>query len=351
MIIEKINQCLIEKGFHNVEVNVKNIYLHYVVIEDEVYLVTLLNSPSGIEFSIDQYQHISKQIYDKFLNQNFKSIRLLNIICTNNISGVRNFISDGEQWILDTTNFQLILYENQKGDFLGLRQKIEKILMECQPEVGEADFTGEEQPQKKSFRPVSFSRCNTIIVILNVIIFLFTAFSSSVTSENLIDAGALNWQAVYQHNQYYRLFTYMFLHYGLQHVANNMIVLLVIGDNLERAMGKWKYVITYFASGVIAGIVSLSYNMFNNSNSISVGASGAIFGVVGAMVYIVIVNKGRLEDISIWQIALFVVFGLYGGLTSQGVDNAAHIGGLLAGVILAVILYRKSKKHYTEGRS
>jgi rhomboid protease GluP len=127
-----------------------------------------------------------------------------------------------------------------------------------------------------------------------------------------------------------------------------MIVLLFLGDNLERAAGKWRFLAMYFGSGILAGIASMSYNMLNNIHAVSVGASGAIFGVVGAMAYIVMINKGRLENISTRQLIVFVIFSLYGGLTSQGVDNAAHIGGLVAGVFLALLLYRKQKKKRPE---
>jgi rhomboid protease GluP len=220
--------------------------------------------------------------------------------------------------------------------------------------LGEADnnspiYQLRETPVKKAFGARNFTKCNTLLIILNVLVFLIVEKSaSSRNTSYLLQEGALYWPAVEQFHEYYRLFTYMFLHSGFSHLANNMVVLLFIGDNLERAAGKWRYLVIYFASGVIAGIASLSYNMLKNTNVVSVGASGAIFGVMGAMAFIVIVNKGRLENISTLQIAMFVVFSLYGGLTSQGVDNAAHIGGLIAGAVIAAILYRKPKKKQLE---
>lgn len=356
MVIEKINRCLAEEGFHSVEVNVKNIYLHYVVLGQEVYLVALLDCKMGTEFSPDQYRHIREQIYNKFRDLPQRTIRFLTVLCTDDVNSARNLISEGEQWILDTANYKLILYENQTGDFLDLKQKIEKILSKAAPaqEWQERDKDSMQEQSygkslRKPFRPFYFSKCNTTIVILNVLVFLLVYIGGTSSSETLLDAGALNWRAVFEYKQYYRLFTYMFLHYGLQHLVNNMIVLLVIGDNLERAMGKWKYTLTYFVSGVIAAAVSLSYNMLIHTESVSVGASGAIFGVVGAMAYIVVVNKGRLEDLSSWQLILFVFVSLYGGLTSQGIDNAAHIGGLAAGAVTAAILYRKPKRDKIEG--
>ena len=106
--------------------------------------------------------------------------------------------------------------------------------------------------------------------------------------------------------------------------------------------------VIYFGSGIIAAISSISYNMYKGNVGFSIGASGAIFGVVGAILYILIVNKGHLEDISTRQIVLFVIFSLYGGYTSAGIDNIAHIGGFLGGLLIAVLLYRKPKNNRKE---
>ena len=352
MILEKINEKLTEKGFHSVTVNVKDFYLYYIVIQREIYIVAVLDCPKGTEFTAEQYKNIRRQIHNNFMNQDHESLRLLSIISTNNVEGVRNLCDDEkDQWFIDTTNDKLIIYENQSGEFLGLRREIENILIDSlTKEKGREDYFNippyqeTQKTSKISLGARYFTKCNTLLIIINVLVFLITDIKgSTINSNTLLETGALYWPAVVNSGEYYRLITYMFLHSGFEHLANNMLVLLFIGDNLERATGRLKYLMIYFGAGVIAGIASLSYNMLKDTNAVSVGASGAIFGVVGAMAYIVVVNKGRLENISTRQMVMFVIFSLYGGLTSQGVDNAAHIGGIIAGIALAAILYRKPK--------
>ena len=100
----------------------------------------------------------------------------------------------------------------------------------------------------------------------------------------------------------------------------------------------------YFVSAVGSSAIScLWYRMNGNVQVVSAGASGAIFGVVGGLLYIVIRNHGRLEDIGGIQLILLIVFTLYHGITSLagGVNNSAHIGGLLVGFFMALLLYRK----------
>jgi rhomboid protease GluP len=136
-----------------------------------------------------------------------------------------------------------------------------------------------------------------------------------------------------------------------------MLVLLFVGDNLERAAGKLKYLLIYFGTGIIAGITSISYNMWKDSGQIgeassySIGASGAIFGVVGAVLFIVMINRGRLEGISTRQMVFFVILSLYGGIANTHIDQAAHIGGFIAGIILAALLYRRNKDTKTAEHS
>ena len=78
--------------------------------------------------------------------------------------------------------------------------------------------------------------------------------------------------------------------------------------------------------------------------ALSDGASGAMFGVVGGLIYVVAVNKGRLEDLNSRQLLVMAAFSLYLGFTSTGVDNAAHVGGLIIGMILAALFYRRPKR-------
>lgn len=182
------------------------------------------------------------------------------------------------------------------------------------------------------------------LIILNIIYFIYLEITGS--SENIlfmVEHGALYGPFVQAYGEYYRLLTSMFMHFGIEHLINNMLVLFVLGDNLERALGKIKYLIFYLVSGVGANWVSMMANLHSPVQTVSVGASGAVFGVIGGLLYAVLVNRGRLEDLSSRQLVVVVIFSLYFGFTSTGVDNVAHVAGLMIGIILGVLLYRRPK--------
>jgi len=189
------------------------------------------------------------------------------------------------------------------------------------------------------------------IIALNILAYLFTHFTPFFGgAEQMLEKGALSWYYVKESHEYYRILTSMFMHADWSHLVNNMIVLLFIGGNLERAAGRLRLIFIYFGSGILAGITSISYNMWKeyanvsfDGTTISIGASGAIFGVVGAILYVVIVNKGRLQEISMQQMILFIILTLYSGVINSQIDQAAHVGGFLAGILLAAILYRRPR--------
>lgn len=135
----------------------------------------------------------------------------------------------------------------------------------------------------------------------------------------------------------------MFLHFGVQHLANNMFLLFVLGGRLERVAGKLRFLLIFLFGGMSGNILSLYLEMRSGEYAISAGASGAVFAVMGAMIYIVLRHKGRMEDLSVRQIVVMAALSLYFGFSSSGVDNAAHVGGLLGGFVLAVILYHPRK--------
>lgn len=116
-----------------------------------------------------------------------------------------------------------------------------------------------------------------------------------------------------------------------------------LGYNLEFETGRIKFLIIYFVSGLGGNVLSLYMNIRANESVVSAGASGAIFGLMGALVWVVIKNHGRVGRLTRRGILFMVILSLYFGLTSSGVNNAAHIGGLICGFIAAALVYHKPK--------
>ena len=128
---------------------------------------------------------------------------------------------------------------------------------------------------------------------------------------------------------YYRLLTCIFLHAGIIHISCNMYSLYVIGSQLESFFGKIRYLIIFLLSGICGSILSIA---FSNNNYISIGASGAIFGLLGAIVYFGYHYRVYLGNVLKNQIIPIIILNLMIGFIISGIDNFAHIGGLIGGL-------------------
>ena len=129
----------------------------------------------------------------------------------------------------------------------------------------------------------------------------------------------------------------MFLHWNLEHIFNNMITLCVIGAFLEKIIGKKWIFISYFVTGLIAGLTSMGYNMFLGEDVYAAGASGAIFGLIGMLMIVLITSRADGANISGRRLLIYVVLVVWSSLSSEEIDNAAHIGGFIAGVLLGLV--------------
>lgn len=184
--------------------------------------------------------------------------------------------------------------------------------------------------------------CTTALIIINAAVFLILSVSGNTEDMYfMLEHGAVYEPFVVQGHEFYRLFTSMFLHFGIDHLLNNMVLLGALGWNLEMEIGKVRFLAVYLVSGIGGNIFSLYYGVRTQEYAVSAGASGAVFGLMGALLYVVIANKGRLGRLSGRGMMFMVALSLYFGITSSGVDNLAHIGGLVCGFVLAFILYRR----------
>ena len=181
------------------------------------------------------------------------------------------------------------------------------------------------------------------LILINMLVFVITELTGGTEDTmHMLQCGAAYTPAIIQ-GEYYRIFTSMFLHFGMQHLANNMLVLFVLGGRLERTTGKMKYLLIYLLGGMGGNLLCLFLELDSADFAVSAGASGAIFGIIGALLYVAIRNRGRIGEISGKGLVFMVVLTFYYGFTSGGVDNMAHIGGLAAGFLMGVLLYRKRK--------
>ena len=173
-----------------------------------------------------------------------------------------------------------------------------------------------------------------IIMAICIILFILMELSGgSTNSQTLLKYGA-NLDVLVENGEYYRLFTCIFLHIGIMHLLCNMYSLYIIGREVENLFGKIKYIIIFILSGIFGSIMSLAFT----HNTISAGASGAIFGLLGALLYFGMHYRTYLGEAIKRSIIPIIVVNLIIGFFAEGIDLAAHIGGLVGGVLVAMMV-------------
>lgn len=182
-------------------------------------------------------------------------------------------------------------------------------------------------------------RITYILIVLNVVMFL----AQFILNINLIEYFGNNYLYV-QQGEWYRLFTSMFLHGGFMHIAFNMYALYILGPQVERYYGGKKYLLIYIISGLLGSLFSCA---FMQNGYFSVGASGALFGLLGSIAYFTYYYRSTLQSLIRSQVTSVILINLSLGYFIKNIDLSAHIGGLIGGVLISMAIglgdkYRKN---------
>lgn len=176
------------------------------------------------------------------------------------------------------------------------------------------------------------------LIAINIFVFLFSAYlSGSIVNINVDVLKELGAKSTYliKGGEYWRLVTSAFLHGGIVHIAVNMYSLFYTGNQVNRIYGNKKFIAIYFLSAIGTSLMSML------TNSLSVGASGAIFGLLGALLVFAYREKDKLGKEFFINLISIIAMNLIIGFILPNIDNFGHIGGLLTGTILGFILYKK----------
>jgi rhomboid protease GluP len=270
------------------------------------------------------------------------NVRLINILMTDTgmfDEQVNEIVSKVEGvWLFAEDYGKLYVFENQPEDFDGLYEVLDKRI---------------KLEHEKSDRRIKnmIGVVTPILILANIIIYIITCNAADKNGESdLLYALALNLDAVINKHQFYRLFTAIFIHFGFAHIFSNMVMLAALGSRIEHLIGKLRYIIVYIFTGLAASAISLASCYLGHTYDYAGGASGAIFGLMGVMIALALVGKGKIEDLSVSNLVLLSVLTIINGYLSEGIDNAAHIAGLVAGLLAGVVLVVTNQKVVKDDR-
>ena len=300
------------------------LYILYNRVGMEPIFCILINHAGGFQIGASQIQSVHYQLADKIPERN-----ILFLVVTDQIEKDKQLASlPGIQiWLVDAYERMLFVYENQPEDFFGLRYGIQKTISET--------------PQAKAQTALRFKNwpfVTIVLIAINVIWFIVLVAGGDVTNaEYMLSKGASYAPLIFEEHQFWRLLTNMFMHFSAMHLLGNMIYLAIAGTTIERTAGHWRYLAIYMLSGFGASVVSAAYYYLSGENTVSAGASGAIYGLMGAAIYLMFVNRGRMRPGILWlRIGIILIFLFYSNFAMTGIDAVAHISGLVFGILLAI---------------
>lgn len=327
-------------------------------VKDEIWLENL-NGPYRIiriscnsiineeqfEFDIFKMKHIMRQIKKKTMSFKINALNIcLDLSKKVDEGNIKNIETIRVEDIKDIFNSEIVKsFPSIKNELLETDDGLELIInvtndINEKTEKENEKFNDVFSPKRIIFTNIISLICILMYVIVGIYGNNFFNFDANV----LAKFGANNILLI-KNGEIYRLLTCAFLHVGLIHLVVNMYSLRVIGPSVEGLIGKGKFVFIYLISSISASLMSL---VFVDSNIVSVGASGAIFGLMGALLYFGYHYRLYLNDAIKTQIIPVILFNLIIGFMMPGIDNGAHIGGLIGGYLatMAIGIKNKSEK-------
>lgn len=184
----------------------------------------------------------------------------------------------------------------------------------------------------------------SLILAINVIMFCIVSFNGGTGDVyNLLHFGAVASEPPYSQD-WWRYFSAIFLHQGFDHLLFNCFAILVFAPPLERVLGWWKYALLYLASGALGNVLSMAFYRHVIEQTVSVGASGAIYGVYGAFLYIAVFQRHLMDEGSRKTLYVLLLVGVIFSFSMSNINWMGHLGGLAGGFLVYGLFIRIFKR-------
>lgn len=322
-ITEENYQPIIVNGVKN-EIWLENLNANYKVIRINS---NYIHNEEQLKFDNFKIRNVTKQIKKKTLSFKLKTLNILLDLNDN--------IPLKEDKLIDNYKVDSLKDIRQDDNLAGLFPKLKTMTLKKTDDVENFikltnDINEKSEADNKEyeriFKPKRIVITN-ILVVLNIIMFALTMTIPKLANMFILDPNAV------RNGEVYRLLTSTFMHASILHLVFNMYALSIIGKQVETFLGKPKFLLVYLFSGLTGSLLSCAI-----TNSYSLGASGAIFGLMGSLLYFGYHYRLYLGSVLLGQIVPVIVINLVIGYITPSIDNAAHIGGLVGGLFISMAL-------------
>ncbi len=316
-----------------------------------VYVVCLLNTFRYTpEMCIGKVQLDKSNFTQKYPNTDIKFINIF--ICKENTRSIEyinkideNILLDYKDiyWVASTENNKISMYHDkrQPSKLLGIEKILSSVNIEQEEKVENiASITAEalyNSPLRAKFMLFEFYN---LIILINVIVSLYVFLNGGFTEQNLLANGAFSYERIVDYHEYYRMFTSLFLHGSFAHLVSNMLTLYIFGRGLETRTSHTNFLGIYFLSGLVANTILLA----TPSTSIMVGASGCIFGLIGATLVLTAYFNKSIQGLNATNIFTITLINIAVSIMVPEISLSAHIYGLTVGIILGLVYVFDEKR-------
>lgn len=343
---KKLEQYLTTEGFFPLTSNVSDISALVKFENNLLNILQIIDYKKDLYLDKEQYEEVKKSLRATFQDKGISEIHILSLVLAEDMERGRRLGEDDPFcWQMDLKDLELLIEEDKQPDFYGMKAMLQSFLERWKEDPSQFDEAAEQEPEKPSTKQkvTAYLKRAPYISLFVVILNLILCFCCIADPVFFYGKGCVSLSYIME-GEFYRLLTAVFLHGSVDHYFSNMLLLYFLGDILENRVGRWQFAAMYLVTGILGNVLSCFHEYITGVYYISYGASGAVFGLIGMLFYLVIRRDEQIK-ISMPAMIFMVIYCIYSSFVGEQVNVAAHLGGLLSGMLLMFVFCLRRKSH------
>lgn len=333
MMKEMLEQYLQTKGFFKLTSKLSEVAVLVKFENNLANILQIIDYTNDLYLDREQYEEVKDSLRSMFHERGISETHILSLILTENEKKSELLTKDDPfSWLVQTQTTRLIIEEDKQPDFYGMRGLLEDFLTKYKEDPSQFVLPEEEKEGGWKESVSAYLKKAPYITISLIAINLVMCFGCIFNPRFFYGEGCIGLSYLLD-GDFYRLITAMFLHGSLDHFFSNMLLLYFLGDMLENKVGRIRFLIIYMLTGILGNLTSCFYEYIANMEYVSYGASGAVFGLIG-MLFCLVIQKDERIKISMPAMLFMVAYCVYSSFAGIQINVAAHLGGLISGMLL-----------------